>query len=441
MEEALHLHRQGRLRDAFERYKAILAEHPDHAPALHYLGRRAAASPATPGGAVDLIRQAIPIDQAPAEPWANLAQALAAIGRPEAAVNALKEAARRSPQQADDLEQPRGRRAGARSVTRDAEALGAQGGRGRCPPCAGVVQPGAGAGAAGPDPRGAGRRVARGGDRPRRHRARGPRGAAAGRPRPLRRRAQDARRRAGPAPDRRGAAQPAGARRWSGWAICPAAARALETVLRLEPDDGAALSQLALPAQAARRLARPRGAAGALSRRRRRRTAVAVAVLAAERPVDAGRAARRRRALERAVRRRSAERDAAPATISAGAPAHRLPVERLLRAPDRGADRRPVRAPRPHAASRSSATRRARTTAARCARASWRRSTASSMRATWPPAELARADPRRRASTSWSISRATPRARRRRRSRCARRRSRCITSGIPGRWARRSSTT
>ena len=36
----------------------------------------------------------VAVDHAPAEPWANLAQALDAMNRPEAAVNALKEAAR-----------------------------------------------------------------------------------------------------------------------------------------------------------------------------------------------------------------------------------------------------------------------------------------------------------------------------------------------------------
>jgi len=100
IDEALRLHRQGRLRDAFERYQAILAEHPEHAPAAHYAGVVLLQS-GDASNAIDLIRQAITIDPGPAEPWANLAQALTAIGRPEAAVNALKEAAARSPQQAE----------------------------------------------------------------------------------------------------------------------------------------------------------------------------------------------------------------------------------------------------------------------------------------------------------------------------------------------------
>ena len=100
LDEALRLHRQGRLRDAFERYKAILAAHPEHAPAFHYAGVVLLQS-GDASSAVDLIRKAIAIDPGPAEPWANLAQALAAIGRPEAAVNALREAAARAPQQAE----------------------------------------------------------------------------------------------------------------------------------------------------------------------------------------------------------------------------------------------------------------------------------------------------------------------------------------------------
>ena len=96
LDEALRLHRAGRLRDAALCYRAILAEHPANPDALHYAGVVMYQS-GDPSGAVDLIRQSIAADPGPAEPWSNLAQALEAVNRPEAAVNALKEAARRAP--------------------------------------------------------------------------------------------------------------------------------------------------------------------------------------------------------------------------------------------------------------------------------------------------------------------------------------------------------
>ena len=100
LDQALNLHRQGKLREAFERYAAILAEHPDHAAALHFSGVVLHQS-GDHDGAVERIRKSIFIDGAPAEPWANLAHALAARGNREAAINALKEAAARAPRDAE----------------------------------------------------------------------------------------------------------------------------------------------------------------------------------------------------------------------------------------------------------------------------------------------------------------------------------------------------
>jgi len=97
-ERALELHQQGKLREAFQGYEAILAAAPGHAPALHFSGV-AALQVGDHAVAIERIRKAIAIDPAPAEPWANLALALSAGGAPEAAVNALKEAAARAPKQ------------------------------------------------------------------------------------------------------------------------------------------------------------------------------------------------------------------------------------------------------------------------------------------------------------------------------------------------------
>ncbi len=96
LEQALQYHRQGKLREALERYATILAADPSHAGALHLSGVALHQS-GDHAGAVERIRQSIAIDPAPAEPWSNLALALDALGRREPAVNALTEAARRAP--------------------------------------------------------------------------------------------------------------------------------------------------------------------------------------------------------------------------------------------------------------------------------------------------------------------------------------------------------
>jgi predicted O-linked N-acetylglucosamine transferase (SPINDLY family) len=99
-DRALAVHRQGKLREAFHRYDAILQSDAGHAPALHYsgvvlhqAGQHAAAA--------DRIRAALAIDDASADAWSNLALALEAAGRPAAAIDALKEALRRAPRAAE----------------------------------------------------------------------------------------------------------------------------------------------------------------------------------------------------------------------------------------------------------------------------------------------------------------------------------------------------
>lgn len=100
LERALAVHRQGKLREAFHRYDAILKAEPRHAQALHYsgvvlhqAGQRAAAA--------ERIRGSLAIDPDCAEAWSNLALVLEAVGQPVAAVDALKEAVRRDPRAAD----------------------------------------------------------------------------------------------------------------------------------------------------------------------------------------------------------------------------------------------------------------------------------------------------------------------------------------------------
>jgi protein O-GlcNAc transferase len=99
-ERALSVHRQGKLREAFHRYDAILKAEPRHAAALHLSGvvlHQAGQIAA----AAERIRASIAIDPDSAEAWSNLGMVLEAAGRHDAARNALKEALRRAPNAAD----------------------------------------------------------------------------------------------------------------------------------------------------------------------------------------------------------------------------------------------------------------------------------------------------------------------------------------------------
>jgi predicted O-linked N-acetylglucosamine transferase (SPINDLY family) len=94
-DRALAVHRQGKLREAFHRYDAILQSDARHAPALHYsgvvlhqAGQHAAAA--------ERIRAALAIDDSSAEAWSNLALALEAAGRAADALRAHRESVRRA---------------------------------------------------------------------------------------------------------------------------------------------------------------------------------------------------------------------------------------------------------------------------------------------------------------------------------------------------------
>src|SRR5438105_3997129 len=95
-ERALRLHQQGKLREAFLRYDAIIQAEPQHAGALHFSGvvLHQAGKHAE---AITRIRASISIDPNVADAWSNLALALEAVDRREAAINALKQAATLAP--------------------------------------------------------------------------------------------------------------------------------------------------------------------------------------------------------------------------------------------------------------------------------------------------------------------------------------------------------
>lgn len=95
-ERAYRLHQQGKLREAFLRYDAVLAADPDNAPALHYSGVVLFQAGKIPEAA-ERIRASLKLEPSSADAWSNLALVLDAAGRREAAVNALKEAAKLAP--------------------------------------------------------------------------------------------------------------------------------------------------------------------------------------------------------------------------------------------------------------------------------------------------------------------------------------------------------
>ncbi len=95
-ERAYRLHQQGKLREAFLRYDAVLAADPGNAPALHYSGVVLFQAGKLPEAA-ERIRASLKLEPRSPDAWSNLALVLDSAGRREAAVNALKEAAKLAP--------------------------------------------------------------------------------------------------------------------------------------------------------------------------------------------------------------------------------------------------------------------------------------------------------------------------------------------------------
>jgi len=95
-DRAYRLHQEGKLREAFMRYDAVLAADPKFAPALHYSGVVLYQAGKIPEAA-ERIRASLKLEPTSAEAWSNLALVLESAGRREAAVNALKEAAKLAP--------------------------------------------------------------------------------------------------------------------------------------------------------------------------------------------------------------------------------------------------------------------------------------------------------------------------------------------------------
>jgi protein O-GlcNAc transferase len=95
-DRAFRLHQQGKLREAFLRYDAVLAADPENAPALHYSGVVLYQAGKIPEAA-ERIRASLKLEPTSADAWSNLALVLDSAGRREAAVNALLEANKLAP--------------------------------------------------------------------------------------------------------------------------------------------------------------------------------------------------------------------------------------------------------------------------------------------------------------------------------------------------------
>jgi len=99
-DRAFRLHQQGKLREAYFRYDAILKVEPAHVGALHYSGVVLYQS-GKHAQAAERIRAALEVQPAQPDAWSNLALVLEAVGRPEAAVNALRQAVQHAPGSAE----------------------------------------------------------------------------------------------------------------------------------------------------------------------------------------------------------------------------------------------------------------------------------------------------------------------------------------------------
>ena len=98
-DRAFRLHQEGKLREAFFRYDAILKADPAHADALHYSGV-VLFQAGKHEAAAERIRAALNVQPAQPDAWSNLALVLEAVGRHDAAVGALRQAVQHAPDSA-----------------------------------------------------------------------------------------------------------------------------------------------------------------------------------------------------------------------------------------------------------------------------------------------------------------------------------------------------
>lgn len=102
LQHALRLHQEGRLAEAMLRYDAVLRAEPRNAEALHHSGV-ALYQGGELGQALDRIREAVAIDPGVAEAWSNLGLVLQQIGHRPAAVEVFEKAVQLAPESVEIL--------------------------------------------------------------------------------------------------------------------------------------------------------------------------------------------------------------------------------------------------------------------------------------------------------------------------------------------------
>ena len=95
-ENAFRLYQEGRLQEAFDAYEALLRREPGHAEALHFSGLLLHQAGQTEAG-VERVERSLRIDARAPDPWCNLGALYQSLGQLDAAVAALHEALRRDP--------------------------------------------------------------------------------------------------------------------------------------------------------------------------------------------------------------------------------------------------------------------------------------------------------------------------------------------------------
>ena len=137
-DRAYRLHQQGKLREAFLRYNAVLAADPDNAPALHYSGVVLYQAGKIPEAA-ERIRASLKLEPASSEAWSNLALVLESAG-PAGGGGQRAARRRRSSRRVRRRSSPTSPPPKSRSATsRDAEASARNAIARRCAACGGLA--------------------------------------------------------------------------------------------------------------------------------------------------------------------------------------------------------------------------------------------------------------------------------------------------------------
>lgn len=103
LQAALERHKKGDLAWANREYRQVLAEHPNHPTALHYLGLIAQQT-GHPGQAVELLQRSISLDPHDPRAYNHLGQVLIALNRTAEAIRCFESAVAVDPAHTDSLD-------------------------------------------------------------------------------------------------------------------------------------------------------------------------------------------------------------------------------------------------------------------------------------------------------------------------------------------------